>query len=237
MAYGRVIGFIGNRRSGKSSCSQTLRRIAGSSERADIEFSDPIIEAANYALEFGDLRPSQFGNALVEGARVVTGKDIPGAPYTWRFRQGPGIDVEFRLRHWLESEVTSGLRLTRLNKDRHRAVLMWLGINIRDLMLPSIWADEIERRIDQAASEPLVTVAGVRFPVDVLPVRSRNGYVIEVRSARAALDDDPTNAFGHTIGADTIVHNDSSLESLNALMERFYRDMVNNRLAASYKLP
>ena len=124
MEPGFVIGFMGKRRSGKSTCSAALRALYGSSSRADIEYSDPLIDAANFALRNGDLRPIQFGNALVEGASVVTTQEVKTPEYGWRYREGVGADVEFRLRHWLDTKAYLGLRLSRENKDEHRAVLM-----------------------------------------------------------------------------------------------------------------
>ena len=232
-----VIGFMGKRRSGKSTCSAALRALYGSSSRADIKYSDPLIDAANFALRNGDLRPIQFGNALVEGAKIVTAQDSKTPENDWRFREGAGADVEFRLRHWLDTKAHPGLRLSRENKDEHRAVLMWLGINLRDLVDSAYWANEIDRRIVVAQDEPLITTSGVRFPEDAKPVTSRGGLIVEVTSARVHSDDDPTNARRSEIKPDTVVHNDGSRAQVNIMMGLMRRDMLGKAraVAPSYR--
>ena len=117
---------------------------------------------------------------MVEGARIVTAQEAQTPEYGWRYREGVGADVEFRLRNWLDTKAYPGLRLTRENKDEHRAVLMWLGINLRDLAGSAYWANEINRRIVAVQDEPLITTSGVRFPEDAIPVRTRGGLIVEV---------------------------------------------------------
>ncbi len=223
----RVVGFKGQRRSGKSTCSAALRKLAGSSPKADIEFSDPMIDAANFALRNGDFRLEQFGDALIEGARTVTGQDASQPEIDWRLRGGFGSEVEFRLRDWLRYKSRADLVLTRENKDEHRAVLMWLGINLRDLVSQDYWANEIDRRIELASDEPLITASGVRFPEDTAPISRRKGIIVEVTSKRVRSDDDPTNAKRDLVRPDTIVHNDSSIEAVNVMMDLLRRDLLD----------
>lgn len=233
-----VVGFKGQRRSGKSTCSAALRRLAGSSSKADIEYSDPIIDAANFALRNGDLRPEQFGDALIEGAKTITGQDAPKPEMDWRLREGFGSEVEFRLREWLGYRSRDQLVLTRENKDEHRAVLMWLGINLRDLTTQDYWANEIDRRIELASDEPLVTASGVRFPEDTAPISRRGGIIVEVTSRRVLSDDDPTNAKRDLVAPHTIVHNDSSIEVVQVMMDLLRRDFIdNNRVLAPQYYP
>lgn len=229
MTTTQVVGFKGQRRSGKSTCSAALRKLAGSSSKADIEYSDPMIDAANFALGYGDFRLEQFGDALIEGAKLVTGQEAPRPEVGWRLREGFGAEVEFRLRDWLRYKSQSGLFLTRENKDEHRAVLMWLGINLRDLVTQDYWANEIDRRIERASDEPLITASGVRFPEDTAPIFRRSGIIVEVTSKRVSSDDDPTNAKRDLIQPDTIVHNDSSIEAVEVMMNLLRRDLIDSK--------
>lgn len=224
-----VVGFKGKRRSGKSTCSAALRKLAGSSSNADIEYSDPMIDAANFALKNGDFRLEQFGDALIEGARIVTGQDAPQPEMGWRFREGYGAQVEFRLRDWLTYRSRAHLVMSRENKDEHRAVLMWLGINLRDLVTQEFWANEIDRRIELASDEPLVTASGVRFPEDTAPIARRHGIIVEVTSKRVLSDDDPTNAKRDLVQAHTIVHNDASIEAVEVMMDLLRRDLLDSK--------
>lgn len=229
MTTTQVVGFKGQRRSGKSTCSAALRRLAGSSSKADIEYSDPMIDAANFALSKGELRPEQFGDALIVGARTITGQDAPLPELAWRLREGVGEQVEYGLRDWLGFKRRANLVITRENKDEHRAVLIWLGINLRDLVSQDFWANEIDRRIELASNEPLITASGVRFPEDAPPITRRSGIIVEVTSKRVQSDDDPTNAKRDLIIADTIVHNDSSIEAVEVMMDLLRRDLLDSK--------
>lgn len=234
MPIQHVVGFKGEKKSGKSTCSAYLRTFAGSDPRSDIEFSDSMIQIANHALAAGDMRPIQFGNALIDACRVVLDREIPAISQEMRMREGLGVAVELALRDWLDSNRSSGIRLSRSNKDFHRAVLSWIGVNIRDLMGDRVWADEIDRKIELAGDSPLITVGGVRVPVEAEPMKLRGGYVVSITSNRTPEDDDPANSRRHEVIPDCIVHNDGDLNSIEAMMRKLYSDIVARTIEPHY---
>ncbi len=141
------------------------------------------------------------------------------------------------MRDWLAVRGSNDLVLTRENKDAHRAVLIWLGINLRDLVRQDFWANEIDRRIELVSDEPLITASGVRFPEDTAPIFRRNGIIVEVTSKRVLSDDDPTNAKRDLVRADTVIHNDSSIEAVQVMMDLLRRDLLdgNRNFASQYR--
>lgn len=230
-----VVGIMGKKWSGKSTFASALRDAAGvTGTGADIEFSDPIILAANLALRRRDRSVRGFSDQLVAAASIVTGRKVALPPHGWYGRNETGTNLQKGLAAWLDGPARGDLRLTRENKDEHRIVLSWLGVNFRDLAGEGVWAEEIVRRIRDAGPAPLVTAGGVRFPRDAAAIRGAGGRIIEVTSRRVQSDTDPANAHHHMIEPDAVVYNNVALREVPLLAQEVWADLSAGRPKARY---
>jgi hypothetical protein len=154
-----LLGFKGELKSGKSAVAEMLRRHAGShyDRTSDLEFSDPIIEAANLALDSGTRVPERFREELRLGAAEVLRLNGPMPPLGGYYHTHGGTAKcpECVMKDWLRG-VPQGFQLTRDNKDVHRAVLMWLGVIIRQPAAAGV----LRRRQPQPAAGKLTRNPG-----------------------------------------------------------------------------
>jgi hypothetical protein len=221
------IGLKGKKRSGKSTVARKLRQLAGSSSAADVEFSDPIIEAVNLALAKKPRGLYRFSTNLLKGAEVVTGERLAHPELAILKELRP--DVMKALADWLKS-ADPEVRLNRQNKDDHRALLSFLGVLGRHPKIghPSIWSNKIDQILAEINGEPLVTAAGVRFPEDAGIIRDRHGVIVEVHRSQVE-DQDPANEKRSLVSPDVEIWNDGSKAELETATESFYHDLKNGR--------
>jgi hypothetical protein len=235
-----IWGFCGAKEAGKSYVAEQLRLGAGSLDSAsDIEFSDPMIEAVNGALQVGVWTLEAFRFVLAHQAGLVIGADMPPPNASFHTCGNPGIKFscpECGLAEWLLTRAHPGLVVTRDNKSLHRSTLIWLGIVIRQLVDDEVWAREVVRRIELARPSEFITVGGVRFPADAALVRQVGGRVIRVVGPND-LDTDPTNAENGQIQADVTVYNRVRRpELVTCIVRCLLADLKADTLQQSYGL-
>lgn len=220
-----IVGLKGPLQSGKSTFAAMLREAAGSSPAADLEYSDLMMEAGNLALEQGNTALYPFVMNLLKGSEEVLGQRLGHPPGDWFWSERP--DVMRELKVWHQAGLPP--QLTRQTKDANRPVYSFLGYFVRrsEIGRPDIWAGEMDRRLAALPPEPLVTVGGVRFPEDAVPVRERGGLIFEVRRDHGRTDTDATNERRHEIVPDQVIDNSRSKEVLRTLALLAHRDLLD----------
>jgi hypothetical protein len=240
-----VLGFMGVAASGKSFVAETLRGIAGvtpDQSCCDIEFSDSMIDVTNDALREGNLEPAAFRRALLKWSDNLLKKPLPkDTPLV--HLHGDGVSCpDCGLAEWLKTKADANQPLTRENKADHRQPLIWLGIVIRRLLGPGVWAEHIGANILACnmyePAPPLVTAAGVRFPEDANAVKDCGGLIVRVVGPPAPADADPTNAQRHTVQPNVTVYNQVRQPApLRLAMMEFWADLSGGVALPSYGQP
>jgi hypothetical protein len=129
-------------------------------------------------------------------------------------------------------------KITVENKNTYRPILQWLGGYCVSRVSPSIWYDEIFRRVDSEAEQgaTLTVVGGLRYPKDAGIVREHGGKVATVvRPDMPKVDStDPTERSIEAIVADTIVYNNGDLIQLSTLAPTIRADLAKKSLKPRY---
>lgn len=124
------------------------------------------------------------------------------------------------------------------NKDKHRAILQWLGGFLVERVGQGIWYDEIEKRLKSAKKRgiTLVVVGGIRYPYDAEVIRRNGGIVVQLlrKDLPERETEDITEAHRHEIKVDTTVHSDASREALAETATALYDDLQNGTLLRKY---
>ncbi len=236
-----LLGFKGELQSGKSAVAAALRFWAGSGtdSQSDIEFSDAIMEAANYALGTGVRLTDQFREALCDGAQHVLALTVrPELDGYYHNHTGTAKCPECVLVGWLR-EIPHSYQITRETKDADRAVYMWLGVIIRLVVAEDVWAQEVRKRIKAAGDSPLVTAGGVRFREDGEAIRAEGGLIVEVIGRKHNADDDPTNVQRSQVTPDVLLYNDvydPTLERVREVTAQVWRDFRSGSLRGEYRV-
>ena len=123
------------------------------------------------------------------------------------------------------------------NKANYRALLQWLGGYFMAKISPTIWYDEIFRRIAlHDARADLVVISGVRSPSDAAVIKQHGGRVIAItRPQTPANESDVTEASRHAIEADITIQNNGTLEQLGACIETVWNDIAAGNPKNSYR--
>jgi|GEM_PF-6505608 hypothetical protein len=242
-----VLAFSGPKRAGKSELARMISEKLNIERGrvADVEFSDPIIEATNSAAtEARELVEDprayeKFRNYMVKHATQLVGEDEKSAPSAEAMhtheRRADQDCPECDMKNWYD-ETRAGTELSRENKAEHRAPLVWLGVALRDTHGPRVWGEEVGRRVERAmeAGSKLVTVGGVRSPEDVAAIGEHsNLFVVKVIRGEDA-DRDATNQRRHQIKPDCVVHNKGTLEDLEIIAGLMADDLVGGGLKPEY---
>lgn len=135
------------------------------------------------------------------------------------------------------------LRITEDSKDLYfRPFLKWLGGYMVFKVSPTIWFDEIGRRILRFKPAPeIITVNALRYPTDESAMRTfaqTNGYeciVIEMQRPGTSEGDDVTEASRNEIHADSIVINNGSISDLAKTAQKVLHDHSKGRLKPEYR--
>lgn len=134
--------------------------------------------------------------------------------------------------------VGFGETITEENKDRHRAILQWLGGFLVYRVDKGIWFEEIESLIQKAEADGvrLYVVGGVRYKYDAQVLRRNGGIIIKL--VRADLPErevnDITEQERNQIRADTTFISDASPRALNEVSHAFFHDLLLNDLSSEY---
>ncbi len=127
-------------------------------------------------------------------------------------------------------------RITSDNKEVYRPLLQWLGGYLVAKLSPTIWYDEIMRRINLFDSDKsLVVIGGVRYPSDAACVRSLGGIVIGIERPDLNADTaDVTERHREDIKPDIILVNNGTMQELQKTTEQLWFDLGAGRTIQNY---
>ncbi len=124
------------------------------------------------------------------------------------------------------------------NKLQNRPLLQWLGGYLIERVSPTIWQDEVYRRVAAAGNNaaPLVLIGGIRYPSDADAVSEHGGVVVKISRPDVPEQDtaDPTESQRSTIRPDVTVVNNGSLADLSVMAGNFVQDMKRGKPRALY---
>lgn len=134
-------------------------------------------------------------------------------------------------------------RITIENRDIfYRPLLKWLGGYMVYKVRPSVWFDEIGRRIIHFKPTPaLVTVSSLRFPADEEAMRSfceKNKFdclIVEVQRPGMSEGTDVTEMNRSEIRADTLIINNGIVEDLRDVAKDLLHDISKKKLKPEYR--
>lgn len=125
------------------------------------------------------------------------------------------------------------------NKESYRPFLQWLGGYCVLHIDPTIWYNEIIRRINavQKLGANLVIVGGLRFPSDANLLRTLGAHIVKIYRPGYLQNDmlDPTERERENIRSDCTVINNGTLEDFDECAQRFIEDLHKNKLQDLYK--
>lgn len=249
---GELLGIIGAIGSGKTTLAELLSNAV--QNHAHYETSDPIIEVAN---RFNQLLEAELNfetttddTELVNQILIwmpdviaehlhhdttwnhiaITAKDTHARPelYEKLFAYLTRVHAELSI---AEQTITSD------NKNDYRDLLQWLGGYLVAKISPTIWYDELFRRIElHEGYTALVTIGGVRYSSDAQIVRNHGGRVIKIeRPGLADNTTDVTEAERSSIEPDITIINNGSLEQLAALVVELWNDIAADKPRPTYE--
>jgi energy-coupling factor transporter ATP-binding protein EcfA2 len=127
--------------------------------------------------------------------------------------------------------------ITAENKSGYRDLLQWIGGYFVAKIGPTVWLDEVFRRIDlHEQFRELVIVSGVRYLSDAAVVRDHGGRILRVaRPGEEKPGGDVTEAERAQIEADITVVNNGSLGQLQLLLEDVWNDIAAGAPKKEYK--
>lgn len=129
-------------------------------------------------------------------------------------------------------------KITPENKSVYRAGLQGLGGYLVAKVSPTIWYDEIVRRmkIEESNGLSLCVAGGLRFPAEAEVLRRANGVIVEIIRPDVPEQDsqDPTEVFRKRIVTDSQVINNGDQEQLAYLAPQILDDIRAGTLKPSY---
>ncbi len=125
--------------------------------------------------------------------------------------------------------------ITSKNKANYRDLLQWLGGYLVAKVSPTIWFDEIIRRIQQRDTDKkLIIVGGVRYISDALVIADNGGRIIEITRPKSTASTDITERERTKIKPDITVANNGSLADLAVIAERIWADLGAQTITQHY---
>lgn len=119
-------------------------------------------------------------------------------------------------------------KIHKLNKDKYRPILQWLGGYLADNVSDTIWFDELIRRSKKAeqGGAALCILSALRYPADEGVVREVGAHIVKVvRPDKGEQDkSDPTERTRDLIIPDTKMLNNGNLEQFRKVSEEFVKD-------------
>ena len=221
----RIVGFGGRAESGKTTAAEMLVAIAQPRRHTHIEFSDPIMQAAQAWLNsMANENMLDFGIAAERLSQVLG----------WFIAQDRGQNVADvgHVDSGYAARITDGTisrTITSETKSAHRPLLEWLGSGAITLYSVTVWGDTVTSKINAAAKDEadLITVGGVRSVADYGVVKSAGGLVLRLHrgSGESA---NATERDLRTWIADFEILNDGTLDSLRGQLEEVWQSTVND---------
>nr|AIA17373.1 hypothetical protein [uncultured bacterium] len=248
---GELLGITGAIGSGKTTLAELLSDTV--QNHAHYETSGPIIEIAN---RFNQLLEAELNfetatddtelinqvliwmpDVIAEHVHhdttwnhlAITPKDAHAHPelYEKLFAYLTRVHANLQL---VEQTITSE------NKTDYRDLLQWLGGYLLAKISPTIWYDELFRRIElREAYTALVTVSGVRYASDAQMIRNHGGRIIKIeRPNLTNTATDVAEVERSNIEPDITIINDGSLEQLTALVADLWNDIAAGKPKSIY---
>lgn len=117
--------------------------------------------------------------------------------------------------------------ITSENKTLYRPFLQWLGGYFVAKISPTIWYDELLRRIDlHETHRDLIIINGVRYISDAAILKGRGGRIVSIKRPRVEHQADVTESEISRIHPDITVHNNGSIADLQRLSETIWNDIA-----------
>lgn len=113
------------------------------------------------------------------------------------------------------------------NKDDYRPLLQWLGGYFVTKISPTIWYDELFRRIDlHETRRDLIIVSGVRYLNDATLIKEHGGRIVAITRPGNPDKTDVTESERAKIPADITIANNGTLPDLETLVETVWNDIA-----------
>lgn len=248
---GELIGITGAIGAGKTSLAQFFGQLV--QNHAVYETNGPIIEVANrfnqlleaeLNFETTDNDVEMANQALIWMPDVIsehlhhettwtqlalTAKDMRAHPEL--YEKLLAYLAKIRKDHTIVEQT-----VTTAAKEQYRELLQWLGGYFVAKISPTIWYDELFRRIDlHDARRDLVIVNGVRYVSDAAAIREHGGRVVQVvRPGQPRNHSDVTEAEGSKIEPDIILQNNGSVNELQKITEAIWNDIAAGNPQKTY---
>lgn len=222
MNRSHLIGFGGAAETGKSTAAEMLIEAAQPQSHEHIEFSAPILEAAQFWLGRtalnSTINESDCTAALDDTPHTITGT----RPVSRDISNLDPLDKQY-LNKLAERQISH--LLSAETKNIHRPLLEWLGRSAIQLISPNIWGDAVRAKIRKAKeqSSSLITVGGVRTIADRQVLKDEEGIVIRLhRHTRLIL---PSEYQINQWEADFDIQNEGTLDELRDRIGRLWREL------------
>lgn len=139
--------------------------------------------------------------------------------------------------HMRENPTIAEQTITPENRQDYRELLQWLGGYFVAKISPTIWYDELFRRIDlHDAYRDLVIISGVRYMSDAAIVHEHGGHVVRVtRPGAEASHPDVTEAERDRIEPDITVVNNGTPAQLQLTAEQLWDDLAAGAPKKEYR--
>lgn len=126
--------------------------------------------------------------------------------------------------------------ITVQNKSDYRDLLQWIGGYLVAKTSPTLWFDEILRRIDvYDAQRSLVIIGGVRYKHDAACIKNRGGRIVRIVRSQDNVDStDITELQQSSLVADIVIKNNGSVQQLQELAETVWNDIAGGKPRAIY---
>lgn len=221
MVESRVVGFGGAAGSGKTTAAEILVDIAEPTQHKHLEFSEPIIEAAQSWL--GRVTNEVTCKAAQIEMLLEVLESVPIDNFS--LDSMAPLDEQYVIKLFEEQIARS---ISPETKNTHRPLLEWLGRSAIQLVSPNIWDDAMCEKINRAKESGinLVTVSGVRTIEDYKTIKRADGTVIRLsRSRDLGL---PSEYQLNQWPADFDIQNNGSLGKLRQEIEIIWDDLEKN---------
>jgi len=251
-AMAELIGITGAIGSGKSTVAELLGQLV--QNHAHYETSGPIIEVAN---RFNQLLEAELNSEMTDENTKLVNQVLIWMPdvvsehlhceVTWTQLALNPKDMhahpelyEKLLLYMSNARANRKLpeqTITAENKNSYRELLQWLGGYLVAKIGPTVWLDEVFRRIDlHEQFRELVIVSGVRYLSDAAVVRSHSGHILHVsRPGKGIPGSDVTEVERTKIDVDITVVNNGSLGQLQRVLENVWNDIAAGNTKKEYK--
>ncbi|MGD8373969.1 MAG: hypothetical protein PVI21_03880 [Candidatus Woesebacteria bacterium] len=128
-------------------------------------------------------------------------------------------------------------KITPQNKPTYRMLLQWIGGYLIAMTKPTIWTDEILRRISRFDDDKnLIIICGIRYPKDAEIIKQSGGIILKVE--RPGIESDTTDITEEQQGdikPSTTLVNNGSMNDLQAVLEKVWFDASVNKTKNRYQ--